>query len=78
MELEKQEWYHLFHEIDKSEFISRRFSWIATSKDYFFKIPKISNSLEEDIVNPIAIEKANQQYKQTLLLSKLDKAVQNH
>lgn len=61
--------------IDENKFTCRRSSWTACNQDYFFKIPRKSLSVKDDIVNPEAVKAAHDEYNHMVFLNRLDNAV---
>jgi len=47
--------------INERKFISRELSWIGSTENYFFKIPKKSEHLTADMHNPEALKLAREE-----------------
>jgi hypothetical protein len=63
--------------LDDEKIITRELSWVASSEKYFFKIPRISESLKSDMNNPEALKFAREEYDNLTFLKELDDALVN-
>lgn len=57
--------------LEGRKIISRRWSWVASSNNFFFKIPKLSESLKSDMSNPKALKSAREEYDNLIFLKRL-------
>lgn len=60
---------------DFSEFFKRQLSWVAEDGACFFKIPRSSNSVTSDIVDPECISEARKEFVITKFLADLDESI---
>ncbi len=59
-------------------FARRPASWVAVRDGRFFKIPRVSNSLEADAQSSAALEQAVEEYESTALLARISDDVVRH